>query len=166
MPELHLMRHAKASWQLAGELDFERDLVEQGVEDAKATAAKLTSLGIDPDLVICSSARRTRSTLKAISTAIGADTTVEFDDAVYQATAGALLELVRSVDPGHRSVLMIGHNPSIHDFALELASRGDQLERLAAKFPTSAFASLSFDGEWASLGPDGASLDRFVRPGD
>jgi len=58
------------------------------------------------------------------------------------------------------SVLLIGHNPTLHELALFLTDRGDVLKR----FPTAALASLAFPGAWADLAEGEAELESFVVP--
>jgi phosphohistidine phosphatase len=161
---LYLLRHAKSSWELAGQLDWERGLLTRGIDDSKLIAGYMFRNNISPDLVICSSARRTKQTLAAVREAIPRDTAVAVTDDAYQASTADLYELVRAAKPSAKSVLLIGHNPSIHDFAVDLAADGPDIERMAAKFPTAALAEFSFDGEWNDLATDGATLDAFTRP--
>ena len=54
MRRLYLLRHAKSSWELAGQLDYDRGLTERGRNDAKLIAGQIESRGIAPRLVICS----------------------------------------------------------------------------------------------------------------
>jgi phosphohistidine phosphatase len=62
------------------------------------------------------------------------------------------------------SVMLIGHNPGMQQLALELAARGDELDRLEAKFPTAALATLSLTVSWSDLAPGAATLAAFVVP--
>ena len=63
-----------------------------------------------------------------------------------------------------RSVLVVGHNPSIQGLAARLATDGDGLAELHRKFPTGALATLSFAVPWVELRPGVAELDGFVKP--
>ena len=75
---------------------------------------------------------------------------------------GATLE-----PPGEREIcLLIGHNPALHDLALELAhpELNKRLPSAGEKFPTGAMASFRFDGAWKALEPHGALLASFITP--
>lgn len=164
MKRLYLLRHAKSSWELAGQLDYERGLTERGESDCKLIAGVMKQHGIAPDVVVCSGARRTRETLEGVAGALNKNTPVEFTDDLYRADVSDFLGVLQNIDPDADSALVIGHNPSIHDTAVEIAADGDQLERMAAKFPTCAIAELSFKGKWSKLGADDAELTAFVTP--
>lgn len=164
MRRLHLLRHAKSSWELAGQLDHARGLTPRGRDDIELISKQLKSSGVSPDLIICSSARRTAETLAGLDASIVKDAKVKITDDAYQASTSDLLELLRAVKPKHDSVMLIGHNPSIHDLAVDLASGGEELEKLAAKFPTAALAEFKFDGDWSELDSDGAELVSFTTP--
>lgn len=164
MRHLYLLRHAKASWELAGELDYERGLTERGHEDAAAIASAVAALDPAPEIVICSGARRTRETLEAVVGVLPKDAQVQFDDRVYEQASHALIDLVREVDDTLGAALVIGHNPGMHSLAIELAAKGDQLVELAGKFPTAALAELAFDCAWSELAADAAELTRLTRP--
>src|SRR4051794_29898893 len=127
-------------------------------------ARHLRDEGIDPELVLCSPARRARETLKGIEPALSRRT-VRIEPGVYGAASETLLELVQALPDSVASVMVIGHNPSLEDLALELARKGDLVGELAAKYPTGALATLAFAGPgWADLAPGQADLVAFVPP--
>lgn len=163
MRHIYLFRHAKASWELAGELDYERALTERGAEDCDLMRGPIGELAARPDLVLCSGARRARETLDGVAPALPKDAVVTYDDRIYQATTDRLIEVLREIDPDVSAVLLVGHNPSMHDLAVELAADGPELDAMAGKFPKAALAELEFDGEWAEVGTDCARLTRFTR---
>src|SRR4029450_12245931 len=150
MRTLYLLRHAKSSWDDPELPDRERPLAPRGVRDAKRIARHMRRLEIAPGLVLCSPAVRARQTLEAIEAKVP-DAPVDVDERLYGASSETLLERVRAIPDEVASVLLIGHNPGMQDLVLLLASRGDELERLQAKFPTAALATLSV-ARWSSLG--------------
>jgi phosphohistidine phosphatase len=161
---LHLLRHAKSSWDDETLADHERPLAPRGTRDAGLIAAHLgATLPAGVELVLCSTAVRTRQTLDLVAPDLG-DPQVEYDDAIYGASAGGLMERLRSVPADVESVLVIGHNPAMHDLALELASTGARLPKLATKFPTCAVATLAMAGPWSALEDGDAELTAFVIP--
>jgi phosphohistidine phosphatase len=113
--------------------------------------------------VLCSSALRTRETLELVQPGLGpAEVLVE--RGLYGASSGELLRRLREVPREVDSVMLIGHQPAIQELALDLAAEGSEIERLSAKFPTAALATLSFAGEWSELGEEGAELIAYVKP--
>lgn len=164
MHGLYVLRHAKSSWELAGELDYERGLTERGQTDTKLIAGVIEERGIAPTRVICSGARRARETLELVAPALPPKAEVTYDDRLYQATANKVAAVVREVDESTESLLLVGHNPSFHDFCVDIAGSGDELERLAAKFPTAALAEFELGGAWADLTSDSAALVGFTAP--
>jgi phosphohistidine phosphatase len=164
MRTLYLLRHAKSSWDDAELDDFDRPLAPRGADACARIAARMRSDGIEPGVVICSPARRAQETLAGLGDAIGA-AAVELERDVYEATESDLLSVLRRVDPEVRSVMLIGHNPSIQRLALLLCAEGELLDALRAKFPTAALATLAVSSsEWRDLRMGDATLEAFVKP--
>ena len=166
MRTLHLLRHAKSSWDDAGLADRDRPLAPRGRRAAKLIAEHLRREQIVPALVLCSPARRTRDTFEAVADAFDDEVAVEFERDLYGASAGELLERLQAVPETTESVMLIGHNPSIQMLALNLATGGAELDAIGQKYPTGALATLTFEGSWRELGRGGAGLAAFVRPRD
>jgi phosphohistidine phosphatase len=152
---LYLLRHAKSSWKQPELADRDRPLNGRGRRAAKTIGRHLRDQGIDPDLVLCSPARRTRETLERIEPSLGRGG-VKVEPELYGASAGELLERLRAVPGDVESVLVIGHNPGLADLTFRLCGFDE-------KFPTAALATLSCPA-WDAL--DRAQLDDFVRPRD
>jgi phosphohistidine phosphatase len=162
---LYLIRHAKSSWSDPTLPDQERPLARRGRRDAKRIAKHLLRLGIMPELVLCSPAQRTRETLELVRPALGTTATVRLEAELYAASAETLLERLRAVPEEVASVMLIGHNPGLQDLALVLASAGTELERLEAKFPTAALATLTLPrATWRRLSQADAVLAAYVVP--
>jgi phosphohistidine phosphatase len=164
MKRLYLLRHAKSSWKDTSLPDHDRPLNGRGRRAAKAIARHMREHGIEPELVLCSTARRARETLERIEQDTGA---VHVEPDLYAASAHALLERLRSVPDEVESVLLIGHNPGLQDLALELARPSNAADELAAKYPTAALATLAFEASsWRELDRGMAELVELVRPRD
>jgi phosphohistidine phosphatase len=162
MRTLYLLRHAKSSWDDPALPDHARPLAPRGRRDAKRIAKHLDRLGITPTLVLCSPALRTQQTLDLLRPAL-AEVATQIEAQLYGASSETLLTRIRSVPEAVSSALLIGHNPGLQDLALMLASDGAELERLEAKFPTGALATLALV-EWRSLGPGQAKLLAYTVP--
>jgi len=163
---LLLLRHAKSSWAEPGVRDHDRPLAERGRRAAALVGDHLRQQRIVPDLVLCSSARRTCETLALLDLPDGVDIRVTRD--LYLAGPREVLDVVRSVDEAVRTLLVIGHNPTTQELALDLAGEGDRgaRQRISAKYPTGALAVLTTSCRWGELDAGSAALERFVTPRD
>lgn len=169
MPTLLLLRHAKSSWDDPGLRDHDRPLSDRGERSASAMAAYLRQNGVAPDLVLCSSARRTVDTLAAVRLGLPEGLKVETARDLYEAGAAALLDRLRRVPATVGTLLVIGHNPGLEDLATRLSGADSDpgaVKALGRKFPTCALATLSFGGDWGGLAWSGARLAGFVTPKD
>lgn len=164
---LLLLRHAKSAWPDIA--DSERPLNDRGRRDAPAMGRWLRDKGYIPDVVLCSTARRTRDTWALLAGELGADPVVRYEQRIYEATALSLLHLLREAGGGYRTVMLIGHNPGVAELAVGIAEMtdgpaGQPLDRARDKFPTTAVAVLDFTGEWADLIPGEARMIDFAIP--
>ncbi len=171
MRQLLLMRHAKSSWDDPRLSDHARPLNARGRQAAAAMRRAMHELGLAPDMVLVSSARRTLQTMEALEP--WDDTPlVEPMDALYLASAPQLLTVLRGVAETTRSVLLLGHNPGLHEAAMLLvgpramALGAPATRRLAEGYPTGALAEFAVAGSWRSLGEGGGRLLRFLCPRD
>ena len=165
MKTLHLLRHAKSSWSEPGLPDHERPLNRRGRRAGQAIGRHLVDANIVPDLVLCSTSLRTRQTLDLILPAIKPPKIV-LDRQLYEASAARLLDYLKELPEAAEVVLLIGHNPGLHELALSLAAPttvGALPPRLA-KFPTGALASFQIAGRWAKLRAQGAAVSGYLTP--
>ncbi|EDP66269.1 hypothetical protein BAL199_25019 [alpha proteobacterium BAL199] len=167
MLTLHLLRHAKSSWDDLGIRDHDRPLSDRGERAAVAMAAYLRQEGITPDLVLCSTARRTVDTLAALRSALPKAVRTKITRDLYEVGSEALLDRLRGVSDEVGVLMVVGHNPGLEDLATRLAGDGSESgarKALNRKFPTGAVATLEADGAWGALDWGGAKLTRFVTP--
>jgi phosphohistidine phosphatase len=155
---LHILRHAKSSWDDPDLPDHERPLAPRGEKAAVRIAEHVSAAGIAPELVLCSTALRARQTLAALLSVLPGEAEIRIEDWLYGAGVTDVLARLREVDEDVGSVLVVGHNPTLHELALVLTGREDALER----FPTGALASVTVTTSWAELA--GAELAGFVVP--
>lgn len=125
--------------------------------------------GVAPELILVSTAVRALETLTAMLPAFPRRPDVVAEPSLYLAPASDLLERLRRLPAERREVMLIGHNPGLHDLAASLAEDGPEAERdrLLDKFPTGALATLSSSARnWGEIGPATLRLIRFIRPAD
>lgn len=153
MHSLHLLRHAKSDRD-AGIEDHERPLSRRGRDAARRVGERLPAAIGRLDLVLCSTALRTRETAVLALARFAPPPRMLFEDALYLADRRALLRRIAALDEAVGTVLLIGHNPGLHELAIALASPDSPgYERLAdGKFPTAARVSFVIDAPWAALG--------------
>ncbi len=165
MKTFHLLRHAKSSWKDVDLADHERPLTKRGRATAKAIARYMKRSRIEPDVVLCSTAVRAKETLAPIAKRLK-PAKVVFESGIYEVPQRQLWKYLRDLPKKADTVLMIGHNPGLHNFALALAGpdSATSLPPPQAKFPTGALATFSFEGRWKDLRPHRARLVSFVRP--
>lgn len=171
MLTLLLLRHAKSSWDVPALADYDRPLAKRGKKTAPLMGAQIATLGLRPDLILCSGAARARETLDLVLPALGSDPPeIVYDDALYMAEPSDLLGVLRKLPAPVRAaqrLMIVGHNPGLEDFAEILVGGGDEdaQELLAEKFPTCALAVLTFEGEsWGDIVPGGGKLIHFLTP--
>ena len=147
MQRLILFRHGKAERNSTTGKDYDRGLTGRGREDARLVGEALAAAGLVPDVVLVSEAKRTQETWAAAKPAF-APVETRVDRALYHADARGLLKAVEREPAG--TVMIVTHNPGVHDLALQLAEdAGDkQLKAtLELGFPTAAAAVIEFDGD-------------------
>lgn len=173
MRTIYLLRHAKSDWADAGVGDHDRKLNGRGRDAAPRMGAYLKAHRYRPDLVLCSTARRTVETLGLIKGDLGDAVVVEFEEGLYLAEPQQLMQRLRSLDEAVKAVMFIGHNPGIAQFAHQLcASPKDAAEekthrRMHDKFSTCAIAVVQSPAKtWRDVRPGTGKLKDFMRPKD
>ena len=169
MLTLSLLRHAKSSWDHPSLADRDRPLAPRGRRASKTIAEYLQRQAITPSLVLCSSARRTRDTLALVLPELKIEPKVVYENRLYHPSPAELLQRVREIPPGASRVIIVGHNPELHSFALDLVGAGPKhfRDRLREKFPTAALAVINFpSGLWSSIAVNSGTLNLFLAPKD
>jgi len=153
MHMLHLLRHAKSSWKEKVE-DRERRLNRRGRESARRVGRHLPAAVGALDLVLCSSAVRTRETMDLILAEFSMRPRNLIEDELYAASREKLMNRLRRLAEDDVNVLLIGHNPELHELATTLADTSSpRFSTLASgKFPTAARASFQVSDPWSALG--------------
>jgi phosphohistidine phosphatase len=153
MHQLHLLRHAKSSWDDDAD-DHQRPLNRRGREAARLIGESLPKAIGELDLVLCSTALRARETAElALEGFKPATKKILYEDGLYLATAEALLDRLLQLDEACGAVMVVGHNPGLHQLATALADPGSSgFSTLAnGKFPTGVRVRLNVAGSWAEL---------------
>lgn len=160
MKKLILMRHAKSSWAEPMQDDFDRTLNERGKADAPEMGRRLAQKNIQPDLILCSAAKRTHKTARLLAGALGypeKDIQRELD--LYESDARTYMDVIRQISDDRNTVVLIAHNPTITGMVGYLTSSH------VPNMPTAAQAQISFGfSSWKQAAPGTGTLDWFDYP--
>jgi phosphohistidine phosphatase len=166
MRRLMLLRHAKTERAEPGESDRDRKLMQRGREDAPVLGAYMAHHGLVADLALVSPAARAQETWMLLATAFAKTPRMQIDDRIYNSSPRNLLQVIAEPRKARR-LLVVGHNPSLHEFALQLIAAGniEAREQLREKLPTSGLVVMDLPiDDWALVHPHAARLERFVTP--
>lgn len=167
MLRLMLLRHAKSDWGDAARHDIDRPLNDRGQAAARRMAAYIGDENLLPDLILCSSAQRTRETLAYLLPVLDGEYQIRIRPDLYHQNEDTYAPIIRKDGGTARRLLVIGHNPAIEETAMSLvgSGRGEDIEDMGTKYPTGALAVLDFEaGAWADVADESGRLDRFIKP--
>ena len=134
------MRHAKSSWDDPDLSDFDRPLNHRGKEDAPKMGERLADMGIHPDLIVASPAKRARKTAKIVAEKLGYDGDgIVWEDRIYEASPQTLLYLVCQLPADAKRVMIVGHNPGLTMLANILG------DIAIDNIPTAGVVGIAFD---------------------
>ncbi len=140
MLTLLLLRHAKTTPGESGMTDFDRHLLPRGRRAAVGVGEYLASQKLFPDVVLCSSSRRTRETLAAMLPYLRKDMTIRISSELYDSRVAAYMTAIRA--SGDAPVLLlVGHNPTMEECAADLLARTKSGARPRSAFRPPAWRS-------------------------
>ncbi|MCS6929180.1 MAG: histidine phosphatase family protein [Saprospiraceae bacterium] len=151
---LYLIRHAKSSWDHPGLRDFERPLNERGHRDAPRMALYLKKMGVQPDLLVSSPARRALTTAQYFAQTFGlALENIVCQESIYEASCSDIIRIVQALPDEARTVFLFGHNPTFTDVVNRFSIH------YIDNIPTCGIAKLESNAEhWADFGSTNTRL--------
>jgi phosphohistidine phosphatase len=166
MRRLMLLRHAKTERAEPGELDRTRKLTKGGRADVPLIGAYMARHDLVPDLALVSPATRTQETWTLLAPSFAKAPKAANEERIYNADPKTLMGLIAETK-GAPSLLVVGHNPGLHDLAVQLIAAGDARarERVTEQLPTMGLVviDLAFD-DWSRLHAHAGRLERLVSP--
>ena len=164
---LLLFRHAKATRSGRGIEDRPRALIERGREDSATIGAYIAEDALVPDRVLVSPAVRTQETWNFSALEFRAAANVRTVEQLYDATPEVILAVIKETPVSAHSLLVVAHNPGLHELALMLIASGNvnARARLREKLPTAGLVIIDFaTDDWRELRRDSGRLDRYITP--
>lgn len=145
MKTLLLMRHAKSSWKIKNIHDHERPLNKRGRRDAPKMGHLLLERELMPQIILSSSALRSRQTAELVAETVGYSAEVLYRDDLYMAEPDRIIAALQELPDTLERVMIIGHNPGLETFLQILSNRIEPL-------PTAVLAHVVLHiDEWALL---------------
>ena len=159
MKQIFLLRHAKSDWSTLGQQDFERPLVKRGINDALLISQYIQDKKHSVDAVFCSSAVRTKETfdLCAHSFNFSIEKATYLDE-LYFGSVDKAIKLIKGLNNNLSSVLLVGHNPTMHILLEEITGK------TIDSFSTCALAQIYIENSWKDLSLKNCELKSFIRP--
>ncbi len=118
---LILVRHAKSSWADPRLPDRERPLNGRGTKDAPKMARRLAKRETRPESIVTSPAVRALATAQAFAAELKIDpSAVGVEPGIYGAGVEDMIEIIRGLDDGLQSVMIVGHNPTLSELSHRL----------------------------------------------
>ena len=167
MRRLLLLRHAKSERSEPGGRDLARTLNPRGRSEAPQIGAYMARHGLVPDRAMVSTAARAQETWALAAAAFATAPAIISEARLYDAGPQAILDLLRELPADIRTLLVVGHNPGLHEFAALLIASGEveARERLREGLPTAGLAVIDFAfDDWRKLHAQSGRLERFVSP--
>jgi phosphohistidine phosphatase len=159
MKTLALVRHAKSSWDDPSLSDHDRPLAERGLQEAPEMGRRLRGRGFAPDVILSSTAVRTKDTAAMIAAELGDEPPdIVLVPELYDASPATILALVGGLDDDLDSAMVVAHDPGMSELASALSPK---IERM----PTCAVAEFTFDvASWRDLPRARPETVRFEEP--
>tara|TARA_Y100000996_G_scaffold170834_1_gene132772 strand:+ start:4585 stop:5067 length:483 start_codon:yes stop_codon:yes gene_type:complete len=158
MKEIFFLRHAKSSWDDFALKDFDRPLSTRGIQDAELMGNFFRSKKIKLDLVLSSPSKRTKETIEHFFSKDKPK--LEFIDNIFHASMEDILDELYQVSEEMNTVMIVGHNPSMHDITEFLT------QKFLNKYPTCALAQITTENKWTELTQGCSSLENFMKPSE
>jgi phosphohistidine phosphatase len=156
-----LFRHGKSDWDAQYDSDHDRPLAKRGIRDAKRMGKFLSKRAEVPELILSSTAFRTRETTRLAMEAGNWNVDTELEKKIYEASLEEIIKVIKSQDDKYNFICLVGHEP-IFSTIITLIDNKKKI-----KFPTATMARISFStSDWKRVlfEPDKCKLDWFYKP--
>ncbi|MCP4439983.1 MAG: histidine phosphatase family protein [Aureispira sp.] len=156
---LYLLRHAKSSHKEPSLVDFERPLKKKGMRDAAMMGEVLRKRGVEVDLILTSSAKRTKETVQFMTKEMAYSDKIDEEKEIYRCSPSTLLKIIGQLDDKYQSVMIVGHNPAMMEVTNQLGDTTLQ------KMPTCGLSAIKFETDsWAKAAKQKGDLVFYIYP--
>ena len=167
MKYLLIYRHATAMPQGQVQPDHDRTLSDRGQQEAARQWRLLKDSRYFPDYALCSSAVRTQQTLRTTLQATDSTITCRTSQALYLASPGDIFREINEVNEHVQNLMVVGHNPSMHQLCLLLAGKhvenDEKLSRISFAYPPATISIFEIEStNWKNINPASKALLREV----
>lgn len=157
--ELFLVRHAEADATNFDIKDIERPLTPDGEIDASKLGKMMADLLGTPDLILSSTAVRTRTTTAMLAEQLGYDpVNVDYDEDLYESSTRILLRVITELEDKNNKVVIVAHNPAI-TYLAEYVSGA-----VIGNVSPAGLVHLKFKGSWAEVSQNNMELVKYHKP--
>lgn len=138
---LILLRHARAGWATPGGSDFDRALDAKGAMESEQIGNVFSASFTNPDLILCSTAKRCRQTLDLFQNCLDSKAEVEYLDRLY---SGHLNDYIEEINnrASNGSLMIVGHNPMIEAVLAAYLGEDACRQTIPEGYPTAGLAVL------------------------
>lgn len=158
MKNIFFLRHAKSSWDDFALRDFDRPLSTRGIQDADLMGNFFLAKKINLELILSSPSKRTKETIEHFFSKNKPK--IGFLDNIYHASIEDILDNLYQIPEEIKTVMVVGHNPSMHDLTEFLT------QKFINKYPTCALAQISTENKWVELTQGCSNLENFMKPSE
>ena len=160
MKTIHLIRHAKSSWENARLGDVQRPLAQRGIKDCQIMGQHIMAAGWNHRNIYCSQAKRAQMTIAGLAKSLP-DLNIDWqiDSELYTFSAGVLLDWLAELSDEYAEITLVGHNPAFTDLINRLCDA--RLDNL----PTCGYAQLSGElDSWLQVKKCQFKLNQLIKP--
>lgn len=159
MKNVYLIRHAKSDWSDESKSDFERGLNKRGKKAILIMANALKEKKVMPDLILCSSAKRTKLTAKGLAKEMDYTGEIKYTDTLYMTEPETVMTLIHDIDDKYTTLFIIGHNPETTELSNMLTNA------YIDNVPTLGLVAIQFSVDcWKNLKIGEGKLTFFIYP--
>lgn len=161
MKSILLMRHGKSDWSGEKVQDYDRPLKIRGKTDSTNSGEFLKEISFIPDIIISSPALRASQTAESVSKGVGYKGEILWKKEIYFGGVTEIEKIILGISEDHKSLMLIGHNPSLQDLLSELTG----IPQISLRFSSAAMAFLEADiDSWKNLRKNCCILRWLVAP--
>ena len=153
---LLIFRHAKSDFDAPS--DHERTINDLGIQQAKFMGELLNEKEIKPDLVLCSSALRARTTMQLAMEAGEWECDSSILDEIYNTTLDVIVKIIMQLSDNDKTVMLVGHEPTWSELATAITGT-------PMSFNAAGMCSIKLNiKHWNQIAPGSGELEWYESP--